>query len=244
MAVALNLGMKFDYFVTEWQDRPDWIRNAEKEVHKLWTTEYKHTLLETNQLELPLRHTYHGSKDSGTSVSLPESSSSTSSQFALSEFGTLPIWKRNKRARIAADKLDPYDRFIPKEVEDELPAGPLQYWLDRRSDRHQEELAKIGMEIFSIPAMSADPERLFSRYSMRLYLVLRFDSTNRKINFFSSTKLLNSDRRNRLGDDVIEAIECLKSWSMAGFGFAGIRSEIKEMENTLKALEVYSLGQG
>ena len=178
--------MKFDYFATEWQDRPDWIRNAEKEVLKLLTTEYKQTssLQETNHLELPLRHTYHGSKDNGTSVSLPESSSSTSSQFALSEFGTLSSWKKNKRARIAAAKLDPYDRFIQKEVEDELPAGPLQYWLDRRSDRHQEELAKMGMEIFCIPAMSADPERLFSRYSMRLYLVLRFYSSNRKINFF------------------------------------------------------------
>ena len=182
--MALNPEMKFDCFATEWQDRPDWIRNAEKEVLKLWTTEYKQTLRETNHLEFPLRHTYHGSKNNSTSVSLPESSSSTSSQFALSEFGTLPSWKKNKRARIAADKLDPYDRFIQKEVEDELPAGPLQYWLDRRSDRHQEELAKMGMEIFSIPAMSADPERLFSRYSMRLYLVLRFYSSNRKINFF------------------------------------------------------------
>ena len=52
----------------------------------------------------------------------------------------------------------------------------------------------------------------------------------------SSTKLLISDRHNRLGEDIIEAVECLKSWSMAGFGFAGIGSEIKEMENTLKAL--------
>lgn len=43
---------------------------------------------------------------------------------------------------------------------------------------------------------------------------------------------------------MIEAIECLKSWSLAGFGFGGIGSEIKEMENTLKALEVYTLGQG
>ena len=59
-----------------------------------------------------------------------------------------------------------------------------------------------------------------------------------------STKRVISDRRNRLGDEVIEAIECLKSWSYAGFGFAGIGSEIKDMENTLKALEVYSIGQG
>ena len=167
-AVALNPEMKFDYFATEWQDRQDWIRNAEKEVHNLWTIEYKRTLGERNHLELPLRHTYHGSRDNGSSMSLTESSSSTPSQFTLSEFGALPSWKRNKRARIAADKLDPYDRFIQKEVEDELPDGPLQYWLNRRSDRHQEELAKMGMEIFSIPAMSADPERLFSRYPSRL----------------------------------------------------------------------------
>ena len=58
------------------------------------------------------------------------------------------------------------------------------------------------------------------------------------------TKLLIAGRRNSLGDDVIAAIACLKSWSLVGFGFAGIGSDIKEMENTLKALEVYSLRQG
>ena len=36
---------------------------------------------------------------------------------------------------------------------------------------------------------------------------------------FSSAKLLISDRRARLGDDVIEAVECLKSWAKAGFLF-------------------------
>lgn len=167
-AVVLNPEMKFDYFATEWHDRQDWIRNAEKEVHNLWTIKYKRTLGERNHLELPLRHTYNGSRENGSSNSPPESSSSIPSQFTLSEFGALPSWKKNKRARIAADKLDPYDRFIQKDMEDELPAGPLQYWLDRRSDRHQEELAKMGMEIFSIPAMSADPERLFSRYPNHL----------------------------------------------------------------------------
>ena len=55
-AVALNPEMKFDYFSTEWQDRQDWIRNAEKEVHNLWTTEYKFSLRERSGLELPLRH--------------------------------------------------------------------------------------------------------------------------------------------------------------------------------------------
>lgn len=45
------------------------------------------------------------------------------------------------------------------------------------------------MDILSIPAMSAEPERLFS-----------------------GAKITITDRRNRLGSDVIEALECLKSW--------------------------------
>jgi hypothetical protein len=44
------------------------------------------------------------------------------------------------------------------------------------------------MELMSIPAMSDKPERVFS-----------------------SAKLLISDVRNRLGDDIIMGFECLKS---------------------------------
>ena len=31
---------------------------------------------------------------------------------------------------------------------------------------------------------------------------------------FSSSKILISDRRNKLGDSVIQAVECLKSWGL------------------------------
>lgn len=173
-AVALNPEMKFDYFETEWKDRQDWVRNAEKEVQNLWKTEYKNTSGEANNFELPLRH-HNNLQPTITppyriGIAPPESSAPT--PFRQSDYGDIPSWKKNKRARIAADKLDPYDRFIQKEVEDELPAGPLQYWLDRRSERNQEDLATMGMEIFSIPAMSADPERLFSRYTSRVPLLL------------------------------------------------------------------------
>ena len=47
----------------------------------------------------------------------------------------------------------------------------------------------MALDILSIPAMSADPERLFS-----------------------GAKITISDRRNRLGIYTIEALECLKSW--------------------------------
>ena len=47
----------------------------------------------------------------------------------------------------------------------------------------------MALDILSIPAMSADPEHLFS-----------------------SAKITISDRRNRLGIYTVEALECLKSW--------------------------------
>ena len=52
----------------------------------------------------------------------------------------------------------------------------------------------MALDIFSIPAMSADPERLFS-----------------------SSKLVLKDTRNRLkSDDALEALERLKLWAKEG----------------------------
>jgi hypothetical protein len=47
----------------------------------------------------------------------------------------------------------------------------------------------MALDVLSIPAMSAAPERLFS-----------------------SSNLTISDRRNRINIDTVEATECLKSW--------------------------------
>jgi len=47
----------------------------------------------------------------------------------------------------------------------------------------------MALDILSIPSMSEDPERLFL-----------------------GAKITVSDRRNRLGIYILEALECLKSW--------------------------------
>jgi len=61
---------------------------------------------------------------------------------------------------------DDLDHYLRCDVEDELPLGPLKYWIDYAQDLRQKDLAKIALDIFSIPAMSAEPERLFSRYEI------------------------------------------------------------------------------
>ena len=80
-----------------------------------------------------------------------------------SDFHDLPHWKRRKRACLAADDNDELDRYLMRDTEDELPAGPLSYWQEHSNDIRSNNVAKMALEVFSIPAMSSDPERLFSR---------------------------------------------------------------------------------
>jgi hypothetical protein len=53
-------------------------------------------------------------------------------------------------------------------------------------------MAQMAFDLLSIPAMSAECERVFSQ-----------------------TKLLITTQRRRLADDIVEAVECLKYWYMA-----------------------------
>jgi hypothetical protein len=50
----------------------------------------------------------------------------------------------------------------------------------------------MALDMLSIPAMSASPERLFSGAGITI-----------------------TERRNRLGNESIESLECLKSWYKA-----------------------------
>jgi hypothetical protein len=63
----------------------------------------------------------------------------------------------------------------------------------------------------SIPAMSSEVERVFS-----------------------NSKIVISDCRNKLGDSVIPAVECLKLWEKAGLVKA---EEICQVQELLVALE-------
>ncbi|OLL26463.1 putative AC transposase [Neolecta irregularis DAH-3] len=65
----------------------------------------------------------------------------------------------------------------------------LTWWLEETQQLSYPNLSKMAIDILSIPAMSAEPERLFS-----------------------GAKITVTDRRNQLGIEVIQALECLKSW--------------------------------
>ena len=82
-------------------------------------------------------------------------------------------------------------------------------------------LAQIAFNIFSIPSMSVEPERVFSGH------VLICDHTDCRCN------LTITDLRNRLGADTVEAIECLKWWIKGGFIKEVLKSLVTDEKDDL-----------
>ena len=83
---------------------------------------------------------------------------------------------------------DEYERYCKSERVYGFTSA-LSWWLEETQQKNYPNLSKMAVDVLSIPAMSAEPERLFF-----------------------GAKITITDRRNRMGSDVIEALECLKSW--------------------------------
>jgi hypothetical protein len=95
-------------------------------------------------------------------------------------------WRAEKARQ--APITDEYTRYCqvvccPIEVES------MAWWLESTQRATYPNLSVMALDILSIPAMSAEPERLFSGSGITV-----------------------TERRNRLGAESIEALECLKSW--------------------------------
>jgi len=77
----------------------------------------------------------------------------------------------------------------------EIKAGvvddPIQYWLLRR--RQYPRLSRMAIDLFSIPAMSLEPERIFSLAGQMV-----------------------TPQRGRLKADLIGAAQCISSWEKSG----------------------------
>jgi hypothetical protein len=79
-------------------------------------------------------------------------------------------------------------------------------------------IAKMGLDMISIPAMSAECERVFSQ-----------------------DKLLITGQRNRLAADIIEATQCLRMWLIMDRKKAGLWEGRGNCETPM---EVFNSGDG
>jgi hypothetical protein len=81
---------------------------------------------------------------------------------------------------------DEYARYIEEKVE--WTDDPIAWWQEPLQRPPYPHLSKMAFNMLSRPAMAADVERLFSSAGF-------------------------TDRRNRMGIDRLEALECLTSWN-------------------------------
>ena len=95
----------------------------------------------------------------------------------------------NSRPLQRAQK-DEYDRYLHEPlVNKSTIKRPLQWWLDPIQRSRYPYLSIMALDILSIPAMSADTERLFSQAKLTL-----------------STQRQNMDARS------LEILQCLQNW--------------------------------
>jgi hAT family C-terminal dimerisation region len=137
----------------------EWHEPCRKQMLDFWLEEYK-----------------------STAISAPTQSSESASR-AKNSFQE---WAEKKKA--SSLEQDEYTKYLLAPVLPEV-TDPKSWWLEPTQRKSYPALSIMALDVLSIPAMSAEPERLFS-----------------------SAKITITDRRNRLGIDTIEAIECLKSW--------------------------------
>jgi hypothetical protein len=94
---------------------------------------------------------------------------------------------------IDASQEDELESWVTTKVFDLEDENLIQYWLRQMNNKRTYRLAKLAIDMASIPAMSSDCERVFSQ-----------------------AKLLITGQRNNLKADIIEATQCLRMWLILG----------------------------
>jgi hypothetical protein len=115
----------------------------------------------------------------------PKDSTIPTSSCSSTSTNKFTIWARKHEVSTTFD--DEYARYCASDI---IPVSDsLAWWLEATQQQTYPNLSQMAIDFLSIPAMSAAPERCFS-----------------------STKETITDKRNKLGSEVIQAFECLKSW--------------------------------
>jgi hypothetical protein len=164
-AIILHPALKWRYIEKNWD--ASWVPKAKEMMQEFWDTKYK-------PVDTTLPPPSHKPR--------PKPPPPTSTN----EF-TLWMYTQQGGTDLSTAPVDEYLLYCQSEVA--FPLNARDWWQEPAQQKKYPNLSIMALNILSIPAMSADPERLFS-----------------------SSKLTITDRRNRAGIELIEALECLKSW--------------------------------
>ena len=100
---------------------------------------------------------------------------------------TLEEFLTKSRTAKPLDEFAAYLKETPITVPSNSKLNLIQWWADKREI--YPTLSQLALDVLSIPSMAAECERVFS-----------------------GAKLMISDRRRRLGPDIIQAVQCLRQW--------------------------------
>ncbi|RKK07548.1 hypothetical protein BFJ66_g17852 [Fusarium oxysporum f. sp. cepae] len=162
-ATVLNPSLKWAYMEKTWEDKKEWIEKAKARVEQLWSKTYKPTtpspILRQSGEPEPTTRRPNGYK----------------------------IWMKEQKATILNMDDDEYEVYCREPVM--MISDPLKWWLELAQRRRFPNLSLMAIDILSIPPMSAETERLFSK-----------------------ARLTVTDQRGSMNIETLNLLECLRSW--------------------------------
>lgn len=153
------------------------------------------------------------SDDVTASLDIPESSMSDSNLDLFEDFD-ISRWRFGNEEQIESE-LERYLKsslMILQGKEVNKSFDVLEWWKANKAE--YPTLFRIAIELFSIPGMSAEVERVFSGCVTSFCSLLNYRA-----------KQTITDRRNRLRTDSVQCIECLHHW-LASDIITGVSTEL------------------
>lgn len=169
-AVVLHPGRRFAYFEDKWREHPGWIKAAKKSFKDLFL-EYCNRISLTDSTD-----------DSESEADEPKSA-----YHAYNEVSQEYLNRQGQKQHRENVELNTYTKTFNRRLR--KLKNPLAWW------KEQTEfpiLSRMAFDVFSIPGMSSEVERIFS-----------------------AAKRLITDDRNCLGPEIVEACECQRHWLKA-----------------------------
>lgn len=167
-AIVLHPSRKSDYLKYNWEKK--WIKPALQAVKNLWSEFKQHEEVLIPEAVTP-KVTHKAQQD---------------------QEDDYDILLRNLQNFPRPPSKDEYDEYLSEPIL-QITGSALSWWLQPQQRLRWPKLSQLAINILSIPAMSAEPERVFS-------------GARRTISW----------ERMRLGELTIEMLECLKHWIRSG----------------------------
>jgi hypothetical protein len=164
-AVVLHPAYTWRWIRAKWKGRQDWITFSQQAVRQFWLDNYAQI-----------------------AVDIPGGDEST---YATSWMDA-DITSEEEEANIESPETDEYAKWC---IEGRVPDvyHPLEFWSKPRIKHNYPRLSRMARDLFTIPAMSDEPERVFS----------------------SCGNMVTAQRGN-LSAEAIEEAQCMKNWMRNG----------------------------